>query len=170
MSPAGDIWPTCGVPVSWYFVGSQFALAAMAAFPITAASPVPRVTASSANQAEKTFPPPVAVSWANFASRLKRNAVSGESVGWVSGFAAGFASGFGAIWPHAGEAQSKARVNRRAAMLKDNLMCGFSSGIDDSDGSRSQEAAFKERTAGSADGELNPAPLRQKWPHLQTVY
>src|SRR5271168_5210865 len=96
MSPAGDIWPPCGVHVSWYCFGSQLASAAIAAFPITAACLVERVTASSAHQEAKAFPPPVAVSWANFASRSKRNAFPGERVGLVRGFAAGFASGFGA--------------------------------------------------------------------------
>src|SRR5271168_2215327 len=116
MSPAGDIWPPCGVQVSWYFVGSQLALAAMAALPITAASPVPRVTASSANQEANALPPPVAVSWANFASRLKRNAVPGERVGSVSGLAAGFASGLGAIWPNAAKG-STTKANRNPAVL-----------------------------------------------------
>ena len=76
--------------MSWYCFGSQFALAAIAALPMTAALLLLRVTASSENQEAKALPPPVAVSAANFASRLKRKAVPGDRVGSVSGFAVRF--------------------------------------------------------------------------------
>src|SRR5271163_3840814 len=97
MSPAGDIWPFSGVQVSWYCLGSQLASAAIFALPMTAACLLLRVMASSANQEAKALPPPAAVSAANLASRLKRKAVPGESVGSVSGFAEGFARGLSAI-------------------------------------------------------------------------
>src|SRR5271170_645677 len=115
MSPAGDIWPPWGVQVSWYLAGSQLDLAAMAVLPMTAASPVPRVTASSANQDAKALPPPVAVSWANLASRPKRKAVPGESVGSVSGFAAGLASGLTVSWACAAGTANEAVREVRAS-------------------------------------------------------
>src|SRR5271163_428944 len=122
MSPAGDIWPFSGVQVSWYCFGSQFASTAIFALPMTAACLLLRVMASSANQAAKALPPPVAVSAANFASRLKRKAVPGESVGSVRGFADGFARGLSAIWADAAEAVNSAEANTEMAVVSGNLI------------------------------------------------